>query len=162
MAHAVHVAGKALVKVGTGAAGVLEELGYTRNGVDIRCEGFFLNVPGDENGGEHGPPIDVQIFGEIAHVRLELTKWTVVVADEIASRTKDGTAGTPPTPGTLMFAGSKAIRLLVATATTPMNFLRAFPRGAIEINKGTRYSALVCEFECHKNAAGLLYNAVTT
>lgn len=162
MTAAVIVDGAAVIKVGTGEEEALETLGYTRNGADVREEAFFLDVPGDENGGEHGPPIDVQIFGEIARIRLEMTKWDTTVAGEVRSRVKDGTAGVPQTAGTLMFGDNKAIRLLIHSTNRPQNFPRAFPRGAIEINKGTRYSMLVCEFEAHKDANGILYNAVTS
>ena len=68
MANLVHVAGLALIKISFGGSGYLE-LGYTRNGADITHEGFFLDVPGDENGGDEGPPIEIQFLGEIARVR---------------------------------------------------------------------------------------------
>lgn len=158
MAVAIQVTGPALIKVGTGAASALENLGYTRNGAEIVAEGYWINVPGDENGGDDGPPIDVQFVGETARIRLELTKWDVTVAAEVESRFKDGTGGTPGTAGTLMFSGSKAMRLVIVPTTGGRNFPRAFPRFAIELNKGTRFSTFVVEFEAHKDAAGVLWN----
>jgi hypothetical protein len=162
MAAAVQVFGPALIKVGTGSVGALESLGYTRQAADIRSQGFFLDVPGDENGGDQGPPIDIQYLGEIARVRLELTKWDEVVAAKVRSRLAAGTEGTPGTAGTLMFGGSKSIRVLVHSTTGPMNFPRAFLRDPWEIAKGTRYSTLVLEFEAHKDGSGILYNALVT
>ena len=59
----IQVAGLAPIKVDG------ELLGYTRNGADTTKEAYWLDVPGDENGGDDGPPIDVQYLGEIARVR---------------------------------------------------------------------------------------------
>lgn len=161
MAVEVVVCGLAIVKIQV-PAGSLETLGYSRNGVTVSEEAHHLDVPGDENGGDEGPPVDVQILGETARVRLELTKIDTAVADKIRARVAAGTAGTPPTAGTLMFGGSKAIRLLIHSTTSPINFPRAFPRNAIELNRGTKYSTFVCEFECHKDGSGVLYNSTTS
>lgn len=162
MAIAVNVAGPALVKVGTGAEGALESLGYTGRGADVQSQGFFVDVPGDQNGGEQGPPIDVQYLGEICRVRLELTKYDEAIALKIRSRLLAGTEGTPGTAGTLMFGETKTVRVLLNTTNNPMNFPRAFIRNAWEMNKGTIYSRLVLEFEAHKDAVGVLYNSTTT
>lgn len=162
MAHSVQVAGPAEIKVGTGSTGALESLGYTAQGADVRNQGFFLDVPGDQNGGDQGPPIDVQYLGEIARIRLELTKWDDAIAAKIRTRLLAGTEGTPGTAGTLMFGDSKTVRVLVNTTTGPMNFPRSFIRGEWEINKGTKFSRLVVEFEAHKDSTGVLYNAVVT
>jgi hypothetical protein len=162
MAKAVHIAGAAHIKVGTGSAGALEELGYTRNGADLRPEGYFLNVPGDENGGDDGPPIEVIYMGETAQIRVELTKFDVAVADRVACRVRGGTAGTPSAAGTALFAGSYTMRVLVHTTAAPMNFPRCIPREPIEINKGTKFSTLIFQFEAHKDGTGVLYNAVTS
>jgi len=158
MAAAVQVTGPAEIQVGTGAAGALEKFGYTRNGAEIVSEGYWINVPGDENGGDEGPPIDVQFIGETARIRVELTKWDTTAAAEVESRFVGGTGGVPGAAGTLMFSGSKAMRLLVKPTTGARNFPRAFPRFAIEVNKGTRFSTLVVEFEAHKDATGVLWN----
>jgi len=139
----------------------LEDLGYTGQGADVQNQGFFLDVPGDENGGDAGPPIDIQYMGEIARIRLELTKWDSAIAAKIQTRLLAGTAGTPGTAGTLMFSGSKTVRVLLSTTSGPMNFPRCFLRNPWEINKGTKYSRLVLEFEAHKDGSGILYNAVT-
>ena len=69
MAIAVIVDGLVTVKI-TPYGGAQASLGYTRNGVDITFEGFFLDVMGDETGGDDGPPIDRQYLGEIARIRF--------------------------------------------------------------------------------------------
>jgi len=162
MAASVQVFGPALIKTGTGEAGALETLGYTRQGAEVRNQGFYLDVPGDENGGDQGPPIDIQYLGEIARIRLEMTSWDEAVAAKLRARLASGTEGQPGTAGTLMFGGSKTIRVLIDPTSGEMNFPRCFIRGEWEINKGTRYSTFVVEFEAHKDANGVLYNATAT
>jgi hypothetical protein len=161
----IQVAGAAIVKVGTGSSDALETLGYTANGVDTRTQAYMGDVPGDENGGEAGPPIDVQYFGETAHIRCELTKYDSAIADKVGARVKGGTAGTylPSAVGTLMFGASKHTRVLIHTANGPQNFPRCICREPIEVNKGTRYSRLILEFTAYKDpTSGLLYNSTAT
>jgi hypothetical protein len=162
MAAAPQVFGPAEIKVGTGSSGALESLGFTRQGAEIRSQGFFIDVPGDQNGGDQGPPIEVQYLGEILRVRAELTKWDEAVAAKVRSRLAAGTEGSPGTPGTLMFGDSKTIRVLIAPTTGAVNCPRCFIRGEWEMNKGTKYSTLILEFEAHKDANGVLYNASTS
>lgn len=158
MAATPQVFGPAVIKVGA----ALDTLGYTRQSAEIRSQAFFVDVPGDENGGDQGPPIDVQYLGEICRIRLELTKWDEAVADDVRSRLLGGTEGQPGTPGTFMFQGAKTIRVLVHSTTGPMNFPRCFLRNEWEINKGAHYSTLVLEFEAHKDGSGVLYDDTTT
>lgn len=160
MASTPRVAGAAQIKVGTGSDGALEELGYTRNGADIADEAYWLDIPGDENGGDAGPPIEIQYIGQTARVRLELTKYDTAVADKIACRVRGGTVGQPAAAGTLVFANSYDFRVLVNSPSYPQNFTRCVPRAPIEINKGTRFAVLVLEFEAYKDGNGVLYNAV--
>jgi len=162
MAEAVQVAGVAEVKTGTGTAGALEVFGKTRAGADVRSQGYWIDVPGDDHGGDQGPPIDVQYLGETARIRLEMTKWDETVAAKVRSRLASGAEGTPGTAGTLMFGDDKTIRVLLNTTSGPMNFPRCFLRNEWEINKGTKYSTLILEFEAHKDATGVLYNSTTT
>jgi len=156
----VQVAGLALIQLAAEGqdSDSLVDLGYTRNGAELSFQGFFLDVPGDENGGDDGPPVDVQFMGETATVRLEFTKYYATLANEVAARLKGGTGGVPGTAGTLMFGDTKAWRVLINATSGPINFLRAFPRNVIELNKGTRFSTLVVEFEAHKGAGGVLWN----
>jgi hypothetical protein len=163
MAEAIQVTGPVVVRVGAEGANLasLSLLGYTRNGAEMSQQGFFLDVPGDEYGGDDGPPIDVQYMGETATIRLELTKWDATVAAEVEARLQGGTGGTPGVPGTLMFGGSVSWRVLLDTTSGDRNFLRCFPREVIELNKGTRFSTLVVVFEAHEGAGGVLWNTDT-
>lgn len=160
MAATVNNGGLASIKVDYGSG--LALAGYTRNGADISEDVNMTDVPGDENGGDEGPPIEIQIMGETARVRLEMTKWDATVIAAIKARIRGGTAGTPPTAGTMIFSGSKDFRLLVHSVNLPFNFPRAVPRSAIEMNNGTKYATMVIEFTCYKDANGVLYNQTTT
>jgi hypothetical protein len=163
MALDINVAGACLIKVGTGSGGSLESLGYTRDGAQVTNEAYKVGVKTDDNGGENGPDTDVQNLGETVRIRIELTKWDEAIADKIRCRESGGTAGTVPTPGTLQIAGGKAFRLLLHSATRPLNFPICMFLEPIEINKGTKYSTLVIEAVAYKAiATGVLYNNTTT
>jgi hypothetical protein len=158
MAESVFVPGAAPIRVGTGAADALELLGYTKRGADLRFESMSVDVPGDQNGGEQGPPIDIEYLGDIAHVRLELSKVDKAVRDKLMNRLKGGTAGTPGAAGTLVFQDSKAFRLVIDSPGDPYDFGRAtLVKTPHELNVGTLYQTVVFEFVCYKNAAGVLY-----
>lgn len=158
MAEQVNVDFAARVKVDYGSG--LTNLGYTANGVDWASEPHMQDVPGDENGGDAGTPIDIQYFGETARITLELTKYDPAILESIRARIPGGTAGTPAAAGTLLFAGNLFMRLVVASTNRPRNFPCAIPRSAIEVNKGTRFSRARLQFECHKHpTTGVLDNA---
>lgn len=159
MAVVINITGTAEIWMDDGLGGAMDVLGYTRNGAEVTLDASYLDVPGDQNGGDEGPPIDVQYLGEIARVRLELTKYDVTNADLVRQRFGRAAAvvGTPASPGSLVFGGT--FRLLIKSATAPYNFARAFPRAPIEVNRGTKFSTFICEFECHKDANGKLWDA---
>lgn len=161
MAVVSHVAGLATVKINDGTGPGLQTLGYTRDGVEISEETFWGDIPGDERGGEQGPPVEIQWFGAIARVRCELTKWDDAVATLVRAAIPSNTAGSPYSSsgaGTLVFSGTKYFRLLIASPTEPRNFIVAIPRSNNEINKGTKFSTQVFEFECHADSSGVLWN----
>lgn len=164
MVNAVIVPGLADIQVDTGTSNTMERLGFTRNGVDVTNEGFFLDVPGDERGGDDGPPIDVIQMGEIARIRIEMTKYDQTIVDKVRARVYGNivAAGvlSPSPAGTLMFGNS--FRLLINSVNDPRNYLIAFPRMPHERNFGTKWATLVMEFEAHENAAGVLENADIT
>lgn len=159
MALAIQVPGPALVRINAGEG--LEDLGYSINGVEVTPEVFMSDVPGDQNGGDEGPPIDVQYFGETARVRMDLSKWDSAVADKVFARLSTKVGGAIGTPGSLIAAGSHSFRLLILPTSAPMNFLLAFPRAPIETNKGTKFARLTVEWECHA-VSGVLWNVTTT
>ncbi len=157
MAIAVVQTGPALIRIGA----PLEDLGYSINGVEIIETTFMSDVPGDQNGGDDGPPIDVQYFGQIDRVRMELSKFDNAVVDKIRARLSGGTAGVPGTSGTLIAGTSVFYRVLVLPTTNPRNYVAGIPREPIEVNRGTKFSRLILEFECH-SFSGTLWNLSTT
>lgn len=160
MAKSIQLFGLCTVRTGSGAANALEDFGYTVNGANITFDAYWLDVKGDENGGDPGPPIDIQYMGETARVRLEMNKWDEAVEDKI-QRLKAAVLGQPGTAGTLVFAGSKFFRLLLDNANHArvFNFPLAVLRDAKEINAGTRHQVLRCDFVCYKNPdTGILWD----
>lgn len=160
MAEQINVAGASPVYIDRGSG--LQMLGYTASGVDLGGQAHFLDIPGDQNGGDQGPPIEIQYFGETMDIRLDLTKYDPVLAELIEARLSGAEAGTPPTSGSLVFGSGGAMRLVIASPSRPRNFPRAVPRGAFQINKGTRYSRFIVDFTAYKSASGILWNTTTS
>lgn len=164
MAEVIQVHGACQCRIQTAAlaAGVLQTLGYTRNFAEIRTEAMFLDVPGDEGGGDDGIPIDLQYLGELAIIRLELTKYDATVSNAVRSRLDAITTGVNATIGALVLSATNTMRLLLKSPTLPFNFPLVVPNGAIEVGIGTKYSTLICEFTAYPDSNGLLFNAVDT
>jgi hypothetical protein len=165
MAITVHVAGLASIKVNLSADyRVLSTLGYTQDGATIVFRPYYQDVPGDENGGDAGPPIDRVYMGEVAQVQLELTKWDDTLAALLIKRFRDPTAllttGQPAGAGTLTF--STAHSLVVSSPNGIHNFPRAVLDGELQINKGTKYSRWLLGFTCYKNTSGVLWTTDET
>lgn len=161
MAATAQAHGVCPVYINAGAG--LELMGYTRDGVTPTFEAFRLDVPSDRRGGEAGPPVDIQLMGEIARIRIQFTEWDRAVADKVFPRSILGTLGVPITTGTLLLNTTNAYRLVLSSTITPYNFPMALPLGAIEINKGSRFAELVTEWEAHySDAAGYLWNRVVS
>lgn len=162
MSAAVQVAGACLVRTGTGSAAALEDFGYSINGVQITERVLSVDVPGDQNGGDEGPPIDKQYLGEIHIIRLELSKYDSAVAAKIGTKLRGGSAGAIGTPGSLWGAGGFGYRLLLTATNFTRNYLNAIPCGEpIELNAGTKFTRLILNFECHA-VSGTMYNATTS
>lgn len=161
MAIAVIVDGPAAISVGTGSADALEALGYTEDGARVIEETLTIDVPGDQNGGPEGIPIDVQYLGEIHIVDLLLTKWDTAIEAKLAPKIKGGTAGQVGTAGLLYAGDSKSFRLLINTTNRPRNYLAAIPMGGWDVNKGTKYSRRLLRFRCLP-VSGVIYNTTTT
>ena len=170
MAIEVQVSGACAVYVAYAnlASAVPQLLGYTRNGLQPAEQGYYLNVPGDQNGGEEGPPIEIQWLGLTANIRLELTKYDMTVAHYIRRQLDNVTQGAPAAAGSLMFSAALGCRLTLVPLAggsgigIPQNFPRCITRQAIEVGRGSKFSTLVCEFEAHKDSSGICWNSSTT
>jgi hypothetical protein len=161
MATAIQVHGVCAVKIKP-VGGTLELLGKTRNGADVTLQNFQIPVPGDDNGGDAGPPIDVQLMGQMAHIRLEFTKFDAAVMEKVKALVAGGTAGDLPAAGTLYMQDQKYTRLLLETASNPLNFPRVVWQEPIQFNMGSRFTMVVLSGTAYPDDNGLLYNAVTT
>jgi hypothetical protein len=151
MTDIVVVDGASQILVGTGGGGALQLLGYSVNGVEIIEDAFMGDVPGDLNGGDLGPPIDIQYFGQIDRVRIEMSQYDPAIMDLIRPRLNGNAPGLIGTPGSLIGAGGFGYRVLILPSSNLRirNYLLGIPRQPISGNKGTRFSRPILEFECH-------------
>jgi hypothetical protein len=165
MTQIVVVDGPAQILVGVGGGGSLVNLGLTVNGAEIVEDAFIGDVPGDANGGDVGPPIDMQYFGQIDRIRMELSTWDPAVVDQISPRLNGASPGIISTPGSLIAANGYGYRVLILPTVRPRNYLFCVPKQPITRNKGTRFSRLVLEFEAHSVLVGstpTLWNTATS
>lgn len=156
MAVQHEVAGPALLQYQTSP----ESLGYSRDGFDIRFDPRFIEVMSDDYGGQSGAPADVQVVGATVSVVGDLTKYDKANCHKLTSFRGGGTAFTLPAYGTLIRQGTAYAPLVVNGANEDWTFAVAFPKAAIEVNKGTRYSTLRCGFECWVDVAATRVLAV--
>jgi len=163
MATSIQVDGPALIKIASPSSGSLETLGYTINGATVREMLFTGDVHGDEFGGEQGPPIDKQYFGEMHVIQMTLTRYDEAVLNKIRAGYAGATAGTPGTPGTLYFQGAVNWRLLIHSTNRPRNYLHVTFHEPKEVNKGTQHSKAIVTANAYIiESSGVLYNNTTT
>ena len=168
MAVQIQVAGKATVRVDTGDGSGLQALGVTINGVQITEEVFIGDVHGDLHGGDEGPVIDRQYFGEVHKIRCEFSRYDQDVAARVARRvagtTTSGTVA-EANIGDLYIQEGKTMRVVIDTAndTQERNYPLCIPDEPVELNKGTKFTTLVMNFEGHRNqTSGLLYDRTSS
>lgn len=123
------------------------DLGFTRDGVTIRIEPRWLDVPSDDFAGANGIPSDAQFMGAIALIQADLTKYDKDEVRKLTSFEKAGTAGVLPQLGTLIRQEEETSNLELDGKNEDWLFDVAFNRQALEVNKGTRYSTFVCGWE---------------
>lgn len=164
MAAVIVVTGAARLYIDAGQGGGLQFLGYTRDGVTIREVMYQDDVKGDQNGGESGPPIDVQHFGEHHEIETELVTVDLSVLATVNAKVNNGTPGVLPAAGSLMVSGGLYHRLLIhPTVQLPRNYLCAFPRGSQELNKGTKHTRQrVTWYAQAPTVGGTIYNTTTS
>ena len=172
----IHVAGLATIKVASGREtpeNNLDILGYTQDGAYLSFQPFLQDVPGDENGGDAGPPIDQVWMGEVAQVQLDFTKWDAVIAAAIVKRMREftnrsGTLTDPTKYGARAAAGTltfdNAFCLLIDAPYQKLCFPCALPNQAQQLNLGTKFSRWSVVFSCYRNSwvnGGILYQDQT-
>jgi hypothetical protein len=126
-------------------------LGWSINGVEVIEDVYMSDIPSDQNGGDLGPPVDIQYFGQIDRIRIEMSTFDPNVLDAIQPRMNGGTFGVITTPGSLIGAGgfSYGLALIPYSGLRPRHYFIAIPRQPVQRNKGTRYTRPILEFECH-------------
>ena len=161
MAISVQVAGLATIKMTLGEDNSLQTFGYTQDGANLTFQPFYQDVPGDENGGDAGPPIEKVWMGEIVQIQLDFTKWDFALESVLQKRLRDKTnlltVGTPVGAGTLTFPN--AFTLIVSTPIRIYNFPRCVPESAFQLNVGTKFSRLSAAFTAYKNTNNVLWTA---
>lgn len=170
MAEIIQIPGPCHVLLNTGASSALQGLGFTENGAEVREDLLAGDVPGDQNGGDQGPPIDIQKFGLIGHVHLEMSKWDSAVAAFVKAKSNPNgsiptAAGVSPTPGGLIFSNTDYFRLLLFPTGGSIfvyNFLIAVPRDAYTLNLGVRYGRFIADFTCYPPLGGGVYYNTST
>lgn len=157
--------GAALIRIAAGSDS-LADLGYSADGVRITHRGYWLDVPSDREGGEAGPPRDVQFMGVEADIYCELTEFDQTQADKIMALLPGYTLGTwaDSSIGTLVRTGSNlTYRVLVNSTTVPFNYPTCVIRDAYEINKGTRHARLIFTAKAYRwGGSGLMFNNTTS
>lgn len=148
--------GLATVKVGFGASGAFQTLGYTRNGVQISLRSIMIPVPGDAGGGDGGTPIDYQYLGEEGTIRAELTSVDMAVLESLKGIWAKAAGEVTLHIGKFIFGPGNFLRVSIETPTK----IHTFPRCTllnepIEITKGTRYAVHVVSFHAHPYAGSL-------
>jgi hypothetical protein len=158
-----NVAGPLQIWVDTGAANALEFLGWTTNGASIEQLAFQTPVFSDENGGEQGPPVDYQMFGNQHRVSLELSKFQQSVLTKLDARYNPNTSNGNVGVGMLLGCNSAVFRLLLWAPNFVRNYVNTVLLEPIEESPiGAQYTRARCSFTCNKNSAGVLFNTTST
>lgn len=151
----------------------LQKLGEQMDMSEPEHQVFLHNVPGDRNGGPEGPPIEIQWLGEIAKIRCDMSRWDPVVWDFVRKMGVKAAMGTitDAMVGQLILA-QRAVRLLLVSATRPINFPCCIVRNPYTYGMGTKFSRASVEFEAHRVPAlddanptaidGILHDATVT
>ena len=102
-------------------------------------------------------------FNKILHLTgIVLTKYDNTVMNKVKALIAGGTAGDLPAAGTLYMQDQKYTRLLLETASNPINFPRVVWQEPIQFNVGTRFTMVVLSGTAYPDENGLLYDAVIT
>lgn len=165
MAAAVQVHGPTEVKIQrqSGVYSSLTSLGWTRNGVVTSLRKYREQVPGDQNGGDSGPPIEILHHGDSMMIRCELTKYDANVALALTQENNSGTVGQPSGPGRLMYSNLDDFRVVLTNGSSGFNFPRCvLAEEPVEVNRGTKFSTWIVVFQAYTNASGILWNTTVS
>ena len=132
----------------------LVDLGYSRDGAQIRIQPQWDDIKSDCTGGERGVPLDRQFLGATARISLDLTKYELAEMQRLSTlysaralNAPAETAGGTQTMGTLQRQENQGGPLLLSGVTHTIDFENAFVVDGMEWNVGTRASAYRISFE---------------
>lgn len=133
---------------GTGAARLLQYLGITEEGVRPIHDRKLGEIRTDAAGPE--VPAELQHFGEIAQIDVDLAVWSKTTLDKAAAGIVGGTPGVMPTMGTLIGTNAHSYHLAIVPPSGSVMVAReynnAILRGAQEIKLSSKYSVMRCRF----------------
>lgn len=152
------------VKVDTGSSNALQSWCESQEGFSIREQVFQEPIYSDSQGGSAGPPVDILVHGEIHIITFTSVRFDPTVDAKVCfvRETADGVSAANCT---LMFADSKAHRVLLQGANFVRNYLRVMVSerelGRIGSHASVRQVTLTCY---PKDVSGTLtlWNSTTT
>lgn len=154
----VNVAGPVGIWVDTGSAHALEHLGWSQDGIQIQEIPFVEGIPGDQNGGNSGPPIDYQLFPGQHRIIIDLNKYSSAVLAKIALRANPAEA-VSASVGMLLACSDQLFRVLLYSSTG--NFIRNYPYcvaiDPIDANYGSKYTRTQLVFTAN-TVNGVIWN----
>jgi hypothetical protein len=136
----------------------------------MTSDGYFIEVKNDENGGDAGPPVEIQFVGETVKVRCELTKFEPVLAGKLEDHGQCANPGKPADAGTLLFANAQqgstinvgqggAVAIKIVTPNNPRTFPLCVVHDAVEVNRGTKFSTFVITFTAYRDpTSGVIWS----
>jgi hypothetical protein len=137
----------------------LFKIGESLDGVMVRKIPIYGEVKGDRYGGEAGPPIEKQFFGERCEFELNMSRWSPT---EIAKLERLGGLLTDPGVIPLSVVGAlmlrdRAIRILLYCFRDPtlsINMPCCLWSAPKEDAKGTKYASCRLGMEAHRAPEG--------
>lgn len=156
-----NVAGPALIQFALFNGG-LTDLGYTEDGAEFEIEMKEKEIHSDVMGGPEGPPSDLLLLGAMAKITLNMIDFNGANMAALISH-RGSAYGTPETPGTLLLAGNKAVRLLINAAGNPINVLNCCVVSPNSLNLGNLVSVYKLVLRGFVQAPGQpLWNTATS
>lgn len=157
------VAGPVEIWVDTGASLALEFLGWSVNGVTIQQVAFHGPIHSDENGGDQGPPVDYQLFGQQHRISMELSKFQDTVLAKLEARYNPNTVAGNVGVGMLLGCSAAMFRVLLKGPSFVRNYPACLIPEPIEISPiGSQASRARVSFIAEAPAGDTIWNTTTT
>lgn len=147
---------------GSSSTATIQFLGYTVNGVQIMERPFVADVKSDEAGGDHGPPVDIQLFGAEHHISIEIERYNDTVLAELERFYNNTTA---VAVGGLLNQSGSTVRVLICSADLT-TFVRNYPicylRDDIRKPVGSKVTRATLSFRAYQYGSTAPWNLTTT